>query len=338
MPAPYREPAPLEPDPPPDPVAARRALGLVRSRHQPPPLWKALIAPAIALGVVTAVSLGAGAPSLWALPAAVTIAAGVAWSSLRDRGTAVAVREKGLVLTVGGAERVVPFEDVDEVWLEIERFHRESGAPLRALGLLTFAGARHRVPTQIEGAEAVIAAVLAGCSQPLYELARVALREGETLRFGHVSLDRAGIEVDGGRASWAEIRKAALHRGRLYLYRRWPVLAWRTIRLDRVPNATVLAALVQVHVRERMRVDDLLLLPYAAEGEILARRADNDAQVAAQEMTIGGAFFVIGVVMLVAGGAAGGVGAAVAAVAYGPIAYGGWRFYRGLRAYLAGRR
>lgn len=337
MPAPYREPAPPDPDPPLDPVAARRALGVVRSRHQAPPLWRALIAPGLVLGIAL-VGLSLSTPSLWVIPPALAVAVLVGWSSLRDRGTAVAVREKGIVLTRRGEERVIPFADVDEVWFELGRFHREAGAPLTALVLATFSGARLRVPMALEGAEAVLAAVLAGCSMPLFEEARVALREGETLTFGAVRLDRGGIEAGGARAPWGELRKAAVHRGRLYLYKRWPLFAWRTIRLDRVPNPTVLAGLLVAHLPGRLRIDDLLLLPYGVEGELLARRVDASAQVAVQEMTIGGAFFVIGVVMMVAGSAAGGVGSVVIAVAYGPVLYGGVRFYRGLEAYLASRR
>lgn len=337
MAAPYRRPAPPEPDPPLDPAAARRALGPMTSRHTAPPRWRALIGPGAALLVALLVGI-AWLESVWLTLAGAAIVLGfTARSSLRDWGVEIEVREAGLVLSRRDVQRVIPFAEVDEVWFEIGRFHGASGAPLAALRLLTFAREVHRLPGHVDDAAHVFALVFARCSAPLYEDARVALREGATLVFGDVQLDREGIAIRGGRARWGEIRKAALHHGRLHLYRRLPIVAWRTIRLDRVPNPGVLTGLLIAHVKERMQIDDLSLLPYVAGVDILARHTD-DAQVAMQEMLIGVALAGLGLAILVAGRMVGGDVGIVAAIGYAPLVHGGWRFWQGLSAWRARRR
>lgn len=76
------------------------------------------------------------------------------------------------------------------------------------------------------------------CSDRLLPHAQAALRAGETLTFGHVRIDREGIAF-----------------GSDALFKRVPVLSWRTIRLDRIPHPTLFARLFR-ELAPRVEIDD----------------------------------------------------------------------------------
>jgi hypothetical protein len=334
MPArPYRDPAVVDPDPPPDPASELPRLGPLRSTHAPPPLYRSLAGPVLLAGFLLGMGTIAGAPLPAVAPIALVALAILAWSPLSLRGWSADLHAHGLVLSKRGARRVVAFEDVNEVWFEIDTFHNQAGAYLHAMRILDFAGEVHRVPLALIGSAAIVTSVLRECSAPLLVEARQALREGTTLTFGRVQLDRTRITVNGARAAWREIRLAVLQRGTVYLYRRFPILSWRKVHLDRIPNPTVFLGLVAANVA-RMRVDDAFLLPLA---EAMPRNGTTGAGIdqALRDMLVGGTFFLVGAGITWATYAAHG---SSYILAYGPILFGAFRFLRGLIVYVSRSR
>lgn len=326
---PYREPASIAPDPPPDPKAALARLGGKRSVHVPPPLHRALLGPVLITAIITVVGLVAEGPPAVVLPCAAASFAILAWSPLRLGGFSAAVHERGLVLSRGRVRSVVPFEDVDEVWFEVAVLHSQSGAYLRALRLREFGGAVHRVPLAVEGGDTLAEAILSACSGPLLAEAKQALREGATLTFGPIQLDRQGISVGGARATWAEIRQASVSHAKLLLYRRWPLVSWRTVSLDRIPNPAVFVGLVMASAA-KVQIDDVLLLPFAPEAPAKAWTAAERRAHALKAMLFGGVVFLIGAAIT--------ANSEGRVIAYGAMIVGGWRFFRALVAYLGGAK
>ncbi|KYF70615.1 hypothetical protein BE15_05190 [Sorangium cellulosum] len=331
---PYREPSPVEPDPVPQQSEAAR-LGSLRSVHAPPPLRRALLGPILIAALIVAIGAAGGASrTILVALAAVTLAI-LAWEPLRNRGWSAALHAQGLVLLRRGTRRVVTFDDVNEVWYEIRPIHNQAGAYLGALRLVDYSGEEHRLPLAVNDGGTLAISVLRECSGPLLVEARRALGEGEVLTFGKIQLDRAGITVGGARMMWGEIRLAVVSHARVRLYRRFPIMAWRTIRLDRIPNPGVFVGLVE-QCAAKTRVDDPLLVPFTSGDEKLrAQAAQGDNEWALREMLVGGLFCVAGIAFTLA------TYSAVSnsyILAWGAILFGAFRFYKGLASLLRGPR
>jgi hypothetical protein len=302
-------------------------LGNLRSEHAPPPLVQALLGPILIAGLVLAFFAAGSArlPIAGAL-AAVTLVI-LAWSPLRTRGFSAALHAQGLVLRRSGARRVVVFEDVNEVWFEISPLHSRAGAYVSALRLLDFDGEEHRVPLAVNDGATLANSVVQACSGPLLLEARRALGEGETLTFGKLRLDRAGITVDGARATWDEIRLAVVSHGRVHLYRRLPILAWRTVRLDRIPNPGVFGGLIAQRV-QKTRIDDRLIAPLAGAGPSpRAQATEGGNELALRNMLVGGLVCAAGVTVTWAMYS---LNNSSYVIAVGPILFGAVRFFQGL--------
>ncbi|MDC3952905.1 DUF6585 family protein [Polyangium jinanense] len=335
---PYREPAPIDPGPAPEPTAALARLGSLRSVHAPPPLHRALLGPILIAGLVVGVGAAVGGPLAIVAPFGAATLVLLAWSPLRTRGFSAALHAHGLLITQAGVRRPVAFEDVNEVWFEIDRLQGQAGASLLAIRLVDFDGEVHRLPLGVSAAAALADGVLRACSGPLLTEARQALAEGETLTFGHIQLDRAGITVAGARIAWQEVRLAVVQRGKVYLYRRWPIFSWRTLSLARIPNPTVFVRLLMASV-PRVRVDDQIIVPFASGDEAVraqaAEAAKGGVELGLQNMLIGGVFFLAGLAITWATYSRHGD---TYILAYGPILFGAVRFYQGLAAYRSGPR
>jgi hypothetical protein len=254
----------------------------------------------------------------------------MALSPIHLRGFSAALHAHGVVLSRSGAQRALAFEDVDEVWFEIERFQGQAGAQIHALRLVAFDGEVHRIPLAIEGAVALADGVLRACSAPLLAEARSALGQGETLRFGRVQLDRTGVTAGKKHLAWRGLRLAVVQRGKVFFYRRWPIVSSLTVHLDRIPNPTVFLGLVTA-CAPRVRVDDAIFVPFATAAEATrALAVGGGPELALRTMLVGGLSFFAGVAVTVVTYARHGDSYVIA---YGAILFGAVRFFQGLAAY-----
>jgi hypothetical protein len=287
-------------------------------------------------GLLTAVFALTSAPPLVLPPFGIACFVILAWRPLRLRGFSVELHDAGLLLSRGQVAKPVAFEDVDEVWFEIDVFgHTSTVTAISGLRLVTYGHEVHRVLLGVGGAAVLVGAVLKACSAPLLGEARRALGAGDPLTFGDVCLDRAGITVRGRALPWSAVRLAVVQGGKLRLYRRFPIFAWRTVRLDRVPHPTVFLALL-ASLAPELRVDDAFIVPFASASEhaAAAKAATGDDGVAIRSMFVGGASLLIGGLVTWATFAS---GASWYVIAYGPMIFGAIRFFQGLRAYLSRR-
>lgn len=333
---PYREHASLEPDRMAQQASEMVRLGNLRSVHAPPSLRMALLGPILIAALIVALGAVCDAPlAIFAVLAAVTLGI-LAWEPLRIHGWSAALHAQGLVLQQSGTRSVVAFDDVNEVWFEIPSLHSQSGAYLGALRLVAYSGEEYRLPLAVNDGATLANSVLHGCSGPLLLEARQALREGEELTFGQIRIDRTGITVGGARTMWSEIRLAVVSHARVHLYRRLPIVTWRTIRLDRVPNPAVFVGLVAQHAA-RTRIENPLIAPLvASEAEQRRARAlEGGHEWALRNMLVGGLSCVVGITITWATYSA---GSHMYFLAYGPILFGAVRFFQGLTALLSGPR
>lgn len=320
----YRSPAPVEPEPI-DPQTELARLGPLHSVHAAPPLHHALSGPIAISALVAIVGALCEVPLPILAPIAVACLGLLAWSPLRTRGRSVGLHARGLLVGHAGTQRPVAFEDVDEVWFEINRLHSEAGAYLRALRIADFSGGVHLVPTATSDGEVLADVVLRACSEPLLREAGRALQEGQALTFGNVKVDRNGITLSGRRAAWGEFRLAVVSRGELQLYRR-SLLVWRTVRLDRVPNPGVFVGLVTRRARST-RIDDPLIARLLGASVPLAVTTSSVREAALRTMIRGGLLCMAGVIVTVATHSS-----SVGIIAWGPIIFGSFRFVQGLVA------
>ena len=239
-----------EPPRAPAPPSPEERLGVVRSVHTLHPLWRAL-APAIFVsGVFALLGLSLASTNrvfLVSLPFA-SVAFGLfAWSPLRARGTVVRLYASGLAVLRRGSIDLVHFDDVDELWYDLDvsstgvaRFAR-----IHALRLVDHHGRTVRVPLVVTDAGPLLSWVTRNCSEHLLPEARRELRAGRPLRFGRVCIDRDTVTVGRRTLRWKEVRLVRLQSGRVTFFRRQTIIPWRTVSLDRVPHPSVFARLVE---------------------------------------------------------------------------------------------
>jgi hypothetical protein len=330
---PYRAPAPLDPEPPP---AEKDRIGAQRSVHEPPPLSGALVGPVLIAAFIAGVGMVLGGPGWLVVPFAAVALLIMAWGPLRLVGLTVTLHAAGLVVSQRGVRRVLVFEDVNEIWFETDTLQKQAGASLRAIRFVEHSGGRLRVPLGVIGAVALTDAILKACSAPIMAEARQALAEGQTLTFGNVQLDREGVSVGRARLRWSQIRLAVMTRARVSLYRRQPIFAWRTVRLDRIPHPMVFTALV-TSLAPKMRVDGQILIPFASTTEhavaVAKQQAAGGNDLALRQMLQGGVSFLVGALLSYGSYA---TKSGYFFLAYGPIVGGAVWFFRGLSAYRGG--
>lgn len=244
--------------------AERTRLGVRRSVHRPAALWRALL-PAVVASILT---IGIGLSFLTWTPAALPVALVcgglifpiLAWTPLRGRGLIVEIHADGVVVITPKTRDAIVFEDIDELWFELDVRSLGLGAYARieALRLVDHDRVVHRVPLIIDDAVGAANWILRHCSNRLLDDARRALRAGETLTFASVRIDQEGITfATGVTLAWKELRLARMQPGAIRLFRRMPLLPWRTIRLDRVPHPMLLTTLIR-ELAPRVEIDDPL--------------------------------------------------------------------------------
>ena len=243
---PYRQPdAPAKEAPVP-----RADLGAVRSLHRAPGLVRALLAPVLFPSIVFVLLALFQVPTLAALLVAVALTAVLFVHPLRMRGTVVTLHSEGVVVSRGDAVDSVAFEDVNEIWIEIGKLQSKEGGYLRALRLVDFDGQTHRFPLGVAGGVALAKVLFRECAVPLFKDARRALADGGTLRFTEdVQVTREGLRVRDDFAPWSELRFARIQPACVIFSKRRP-FAWRTVKLDAIPNPTLFCALVLAHVKK----------------------------------------------------------------------------------------
>lgn len=261
--APYRLVA-EKGEPPRDPPDALSPLGPLRSSHGPAALRRTL-APAIAVVALLVLVGAALAPSVGLVvfavifPFALVTFALLAWSPIRMRHIRVALHANGVVVSTSKTRDVIAFDHLDEVWMVLDPVRSPLGtiALIRALRVVGRDGISHRIPTNVTGGVEVGQWVIRHCSNPLRADATRALREGETLKFGKVELDRDGIRGRSWATRWSDLSLVRCAPGRITFFRGQKIIPWRSIRLDRVPHPTIFAKLV-TECAPKVEVDDPL--------------------------------------------------------------------------------
>jgi len=292
------------------------SIGDVRSVHAVPHLAKALLGPFLISGILFAVfeiaeiarspsreaaQCGGGGSTLHlggvGLALSLAVFALLAWQPLRTRGQVVAVHTEGLVLTKGGARTEIFFEDVNEIWIEIPRLHSTKGAYARALVLLDFAGTKHRIPLTVHDGAILGNAILHACSMPLLTDARKAIKEGHTLHFGTIGISAKGLTVNRTFLAWIDIRRVDITSSRVLVYRkRSPIFAWTSIKLDRIPNASIFCALVADNA-ESVQRNERLLVELPSRPGVAERQAETARlkSTAIRNVIVGGVLVPFGV-------------------------------------------
>jgi len=184
---------------------------------------------------------------LVSLPFGLAAFALLAASPLRRRDLRIEVHENGVVVHRGRRRTAVVFDDVDEVWFDLDPISTPTVtlAILRAFKLVDHDGVAHVVPLQVEHADDLARLIIRRCSLSLVADAEKALRAGATLTFGRVRIDAKGISVGNSRAEWSNLRLVRMQPDRISFFRAQTVIPWRTVAFDKVPHPTVFVKLVQ---------------------------------------------------------------------------------------------
>ncbi|WP_394830512.1 hypothetical protein LVJ94_28805 [Pendulispora rubella] len=252
-----------------EPGTERDALGPVRSTHAPLPLWRAVLPVAMSVVIIVFVNGFLFAKqgqigTLFAVTIPVAAAAFFlfAWAPIRMRHLRITLHAHGVVVSTphkSDTEDVILFDDVDEVWFILESMRSWLGtvALMDALRLVKHDESSHLVPLHVRGGFTIAKEILRACSHPLRADASRTVRDGGTLTFGNVALDRIGLRTTSWAITWSELRLVRYLPGRVALFRRQTVFPWRNIRLDQVPHPTIFAKLVTEYA-PKVEVDDPL--------------------------------------------------------------------------------
>jgi len=196
------------------------------------------------------------------VPVAAAAFALFAWTPIRMRHLRITLHAYGVVVRTpdkSHKEDVILFDDVDEVWFILESMRSWLGtvALMDALRLVKHDETSHVVPLHVRGGFTIAQEILRRCSHPLRGDATRAVRDGGTLTFGNMALDRMGLRTTSWAIKWSELRLVRYVPGRVALFRRQTVFPWRNIRLDQVPHPTIFAKLVTEYA-PKVEIDDPL--------------------------------------------------------------------------------
>lgn len=208
------------------------------------------------VGLTTlAIGLKLRAPVIWAFPQALfsglAVIAILGWEPLRLRGTKVILHWYGAVLEVRGRQSVMSFDEVEELWFDLD-YHQGSYMPdvaiFRSLELVAANRKRLRLPVSHNGEAAVrvINHIVRQCSDRVFANARTIVRDGGEASFGRVRVSNEGIRVGKRFGHWSRIRKVTFRSGSFTLFGAVPFFHWSHIRLTSVPNAWALMELVRM--------------------------------------------------------------------------------------------
>ena len=235
-------------------------LGLLRSIHGALPIWRSVLPVAMVPVSIAAAFWGQCDRTMLAVISAfgLLIFAIVGWGPLRRRGLRLDVHAHGIVVVTPRTREAIVFEDIDELWYELNVHSLAVGKVARIVlvRLVDHAGVEHRVPLAVNDPLTAIQWIVKHCSERLLPDAQAALRAGEALTFGDVRIDQVGITFgEDAAVPWSAIRLARLQPGAVALFKRLPVLPWRTVRLDRIPHPTLFVRLLR-EVAARVEIDD----------------------------------------------------------------------------------
>ena len=260
---PYRSPAAPPPsEPAGEAVDEATRLGLLRSVHLPLPLWRSLVPAGILPVAIAAGFWRARGPDILyiAVVFGLVVFALTGWGPLRRRGLRLEIHAHGIVVVTPRTRDAILFEDINELWYELD-VHSLAGmkqARIILLRLVDHTGVEHRVPLAVNDAATAFQWIVRHCSDRLLPGAQAALRAGEPLTFGNVRIDRGGIAFGKDAAvAWSEIRLARMQPGSIALFKRFSVLPWRTVRLDKLPHPTLFVKLFR-ELAARVEIDDPL--------------------------------------------------------------------------------
>src|ERR1019366_5763769 len=184
-------------------------------------------------------------------PFAALAVAVIGYGPMRSRHLCVELYAGGVVVSRKGAREVTVFDDVDEIWMNLEQGQGRARAMITSLGLVCHDGTRRLVPTSLlQDAPKLARSILLHCSHPLNAPAGAAVRAGATLTFGTIQVDRIGIRGRRWSARWDELSFVRLASGRIHLFRWQRFIPYKTIRIDRVPHPTVLIKVIQECARK----------------------------------------------------------------------------------------
>lgn len=240
---PYRTPA----ERPAAPPAPERQIGPTIAKHGPTTpsrvhlaLFLVVTVAMVVLATIGIAQISAGGAALFF----VVFALAILVPAFGAPGFLVTVERSsdGLVVRRGWSRKQMFFEDVDEVWTDIEHANDDIATVYR-VRLRDRDGREVRLPTSVTAGDELVQAVSRACTSPLAPLAREALRAGETLTFSHVAVSDSGVSVGGvGRVSWSDLDGHYLRPGRLGL--RAKDNEWYVIDAGNVPHASLLFELI----------------------------------------------------------------------------------------------
>jgi len=253
-----------QPTPAPEPPGPEERLGPLRSVHTVQPLWRTLAPAILGAGLVASAGLSlvfTDRAFLLMFPFAPLVFALFAWSPLRARGTVVRLHANGVAVLQRGSVDLVHFDDVNELWyeLDVSSIGVTRLARIHALRLVDHRARTYRVPLAVTDAAPLFSWATRNCSDRLLPEARRELRAGRPLTFGRVCIDRDTLTVGRRKLRWKDVRLVRFQSGRIAFFRRQTVFPWRTVSLDRVPHPNVFAKLVE-ETAPRVEVDELLRL------------------------------------------------------------------------------
>jgi hypothetical protein len=140
------------------------------------------------------------------------------------RQRSVLLYEQGVAVQTKRSRTITRFEDVDELWLDVDAAKgtgpRDDTATLRAIRPKEHGGRWQTIPLHVE--------------------------RGESLAFGAVHLNITEIGADGWTINWSELSRVSVRRTRIDLFRRQSqqLVPWRTVSISEVPHPTIFAACV----------------------------------------------------------------------------------------------
>jgi hypothetical protein len=168
----------------------------------------------------------------------------IAHRAYGNRSDGVQVFDDGVRMQREGTALEMRWDDVATLTSKVWR-DGTAGAPMHRHVLTSARGESMTFTHELQGVDALAAELEERVRRKELPRALIAMRAGNAVQFGEVSVDAKGVSYAGQRASFADVGRAAIVDGVLTVYIEEGTSPLVALPASRVPNACVLVSLVE---------------------------------------------------------------------------------------------
>ncbi len=199
----------------------------------------------VLVGLILAISQRSSSPLFIVLIGVLVAVPGVIalLNYRRRRDLCVTLFSEGFTYTCGGKTEVVPWADVAEVLALAINVKHQVTRYKYTVGLTD--GRTYVFDSHVSRVGGLGKAIEQHTLQRMLPRAQEAFNQGETVRFAHLGVSKAGLSRGEAVLSWDQVADVKLHNGWLTVHQKGQRRPWINLSASKVPNLVLLMMMLK---------------------------------------------------------------------------------------------